>query len=202
MLQGKSYLNNILVNFNFHELGYTESGSVETDNRCLVCVLFNRHALAFFALVLWLVSSTFSASVFADSRYQVSASDFSLMNNDNESTLLQTPQYAWISEKLDFKPHSKASGDSLATGAEVWTRNRWGISGHFSKNDSDLFGLPKYSEFRGINFNRQLFRSKDKLDYLALGIGWQDIRIQDAVCLLYTSPSPRDKRQSRMPSSA
>ena len=25
---------------------------------------------------------------------------------------------------------------------------------------------------------------------------------QDNVCLLYTSPSPRDKRQSRMPSSA
>ena len=25
---------------------------------------------------------------------------------------------------------------------------------------------------------------------------------QDFICLLYTSPSPRDKRQSRMPSSA
>ena len=25
---------------------------------------------------------------------------------------------------------------------------------------------------------------------------------QDSTCLLYTSPSPRDKRQSRMPSSA
>ena len=25
---------------------------------------------------------------------------------------------------------------------------------------------------------------------------------QDEICLLYTSPSPRDKRQSRMPSSA
>ena len=25
---------------------------------------------------------------------------------------------------------------------------------------------------------------------------------QDKICLLYTSPSPRDKRQSRMPSSA
>ena len=25
---------------------------------------------------------------------------------------------------------------------------------------------------------------------------------EDATCLLYTSPSPRDKRQSRMPSSA
>ena len=26
--------------------------------------------------------------------------------------------------------------------------------------------------------------------------------IRDTICLLYTSPSPRDKRQSRMPSSA
>ena len=26
--------------------------------------------------------------------------------------------------------------------------------------------------------------------------------VQDTFCLLYTSPSPRDKRQSRMPSSA
>ena len=26
--------------------------------------------------------------------------------------------------------------------------------------------------------------------------------VSDAACLLYTSPSPRDKRQSRMPSSA
>ena len=27
-------------------------------------------------------------------------------------------------------------------------------------------------------------------------------RLMDTACLLYTSPSPRDKRQSRMPSSA
>ena len=35
-------------------------------------------------------------------------------------------------------------------------------------------------------------------------IRWQDYRINivDTPCLLYTSPSPRDKRQSRMPSSA
>ena len=35
--------------------------------------------------------------------------------------------------------------------------------------------------------------------------GWQNFTDADvllAVCLLYTSPSPRDKRQSRMPSSA
>ena len=29
-----------------------------------------------------------------------------------------------------------------------------------------------------------------------------DAREYDVICLLYTSPSPRDKRQSRMPSSA
>ena len=28
------------------------------------------------------------------------------------------------------------------------------------------------------------------------------LEIRDNICLLYTSPSPRDKRQSRMPSSA
>ena len=29
-----------------------------------------------------------------------------------------------------------------------------------------------------------------------------DVNVGDNICLLYTSPSPRDKRQSRMPSSA
>ena len=32
-------------------------------------------------------------------------------------------------------------------------------------------------------------------------IGWEK-QPQPMICLLYTSPSPRDKRQSRMPSSA
>ena len=38
----------------------------------------------------------------------------------------------------------------------------------------------------------------------ALGEGVTEVAIGDRVfaCLLYTSPSPRDKRQSRMPSSA
>ena len=31
---------------------------------------------------------------------------------------------------------------------------------------------------------------------------FERLGIQDVTCLLYTSPSPRDKRQSRMPSSA
>ena len=35
---------------------------------------------------------------------------------------------------------------------------------------------------------------------IALGLPFSDVSQQ--ICLLYTSPSPRDKRQSRMPSSA
>ena len=30
----------------------------------------------------------------------------------------------------------------------------------------------------------------------------ESLHLQEDICLLYTSPSPRDKRQSRMPSSA
>ena len=37
---------------------------------------------------------------------------------------------------------------------------------------------------------------------LGISLGWVTSTSEDNVCLLYTSPSPRDKRQSRMPSSA
>ena len=40
------------------------------------------------------------------------------------------------------------------------------------------------------------------LDDLAESIGDEPFEDESPHCLLYTSPSPRDKRQSRMPSSA
>ena len=46
------------------------------------------------------------------------------------------------------------------------------------------------------NFNMKLFI--EDID----GDGDADVLSADYTCLLYTSPSPRDKRQSRMPSSA
>ena len=45
----------------------------------------------------------------------------------------------------------------------------------------------------GCDIQNVLF---EPLDYGSAGI------IRSEICLLYTSPSPRDKRQSRMPSSA
>ena len=44
----------------------------------------------------------------------------------------------------------------------------------------------------------QVLKSRPFADKLARVLE----NIQSRVCLLYTSPSPRDKRQSRMPSSA
>ena len=54
------------------------------------------------------------------------------------------------------------------------------------------------------NYDRsQHLHGNSKFFNLA-GIGneWQHAVAQFGACLLYTSPSPRDKRQSRMPSSA
>ena len=39
-------------------------------------------------------------------------------------------------------------------------------------------------------------------DYLGKPVDLRELEARIKVCLLYTSPSPRDKRQSRMPSSA
>ena len=52
--------------------------------------------------------------------------------------------------------------------------------------------------------NRELpdFKAGDTLRVHAKIVEGDKERIQVFDCLLYTSPSPRDKRQSRMPSSA
>ena len=54
----------------------------------------------------------------------------------------------------------------------------------------------------GINHEGSLAVAKEMVD-AAHRAGCEIVKHQThIVCLLYTSPSPRDKRQSRMPSSA
>ena len=43
-------------------------------------------------------------------------------------------------------------------------------------------------------------KTKSKLEEKKQGVSLEEL--SSKICLLYTSPSPRDKRQSRMPSSA
>ena len=70
-----------------------------------------------------------------------------------------------------------------------------------SKTNQDL---PNFSPVRGNKL--QGYKSKDLIGIpwlLAFALrkdGWY-LR-QDIICLLYTSPSPRDREKSRMPSSA
>ena len=55
----------------------------------------------------------------------------------------------------------------------------------------------------GLSINGSTSYNTPFLDSLALnGINFTNALSQPLCCLLYTSPSPRDKRQSRMPSSA
>ena len=50
-----------------------------------------------------------------------------------------------------------------------------------------------------LEISRALSDSEEEFDWIA---GGTDLLPNYKCCLLYTSPSPRDKRQSRMPSSA
>ena len=62
--------------------------------------------------------------------------------------------------------------------------------------DSDMFGIPDPDSLIQLPWNKEV-------GWLASDL-WMNGKQVDASpsCLLYTSPSPRDKRQSRMPSSA
>ena len=72
-----------------------------------------------------------------------------------------------------------------------------------------LIGLPGYAELQcqsnfsflqGASHPEELAARAAELGYAALAI--TDECSLAGVCLLYTSPSPRDQRGSRMPSSA
>ena len=54
----------------------------------------------------------------------------------------------------------------------------------------------------GVIFRDDLFKDSAG-EYIKMNVYEQNLPIrQDEDCLLYTSPSPRDMRRSRMPSSA
>ena len=71
-----------------------------------------------------------------------------------------------------------------------------------------------YTNIQGMPYCSQSFNKVCQQDYKDKGFNFKlrvreeglwpaiAIGINDIACLLYTSPSPRDKRQSRMPSSA
>ena len=63
-----------------------------------------------------------------------------------------------------------------------------------NREDTWVSGLGAATIQQGV----QMLKAGLEIIYVS---GWQ-IASESNICLLYTSPSPRDKRQSRMPSSA
>ena len=45
-------------------------------------------------------------------------------------------------------------------------------------------------------------KAQDKDNSSKISVSAQPFKVEDDTCLLYTSPSPRDRQKSRMPSSA
>ena len=71
----------------------------------------------------------------------------------------------------------------------------------------ELQNLLKEKKYSEIIFNITTKTKEEERNaglFVLLGISRISLnkKNKDQVCLLYTSPSPRDKRQSRMPSSA
>ena len=86
----------------------------------------------------------------------------------------------------------------------IHNHSRWetgdqiGAAGHFLTPEKTLSALTKVKQGRIIDLSHTIemgapFMAPNQTP---------DIISSPATCLLYTSPSPRDKRQSRMPSSA
>ena len=68
---------------------------------------------------------------------------------------------------------------------------------------SFIFFLPCIVFSQSIStYNKDNFLEQLNKDFNALGIQLTEKEILANTCLLYTSPSPRDRTRSRMPSSA
>ena len=80
--------------------------------------------------------------------------------------------------------------DFIALGKRITAKVRTDVQGWIQDDSSPIAGHP------------QLFvKQSDAQMHLPVQVGdYTDF--YSSICLLYTSPSPRDKRQSRMPSSA
>ena len=71
----------------------------------------------------------------------------------------------------------------------------------YGSNKEDLFSLEQFfpKSYTVVSFNAPI--SLPFGGYSWFNIDYSDI-LENNFCLLYTSPSPRDMRRSRMPSSA
>ena len=91
------------------------------------------------------------------------------------------------------KPEQKVN---LKSHYELSEKTKLNLDAYWISSQYD-FGNNKIQAYDVFNLTLQHTRKSFTLKF-----GIQNLFDRDYDCLLYTSPSPRDKRQSRMPSSA
>ena len=75
------------------------------------------------------------------------------------------------------------------------------VSGYYTTTDGKMLSMPYNSSTPVLWVNKDLMKKAGLDPEMDLST-WKRVGNALDACLLYTSPSPRDKRQSRMPSSA
>lgn len=86
-----------------------------------------------------------------------------------------------LSDKLQFKPGAKLNQDNYSAKAEIWTNNNWGLIGSIEVNGLEIIDSPKNSETKSIDLKRKLINSEKSNSFLALGLGWQDINLDEDI---------------------
>ena len=101
----------------------------------------------------------------------------------------------------------KKKREVTAVAIDYVSHDSWVVGGHLlseQKKNSFYFDIKITDETNTKDEKAQYIREAFAGFERILGNLHEEsyIYVQDVRCLLYTSPSPRDKRQSRMPSSA
>ena len=94
--------------------------------------------------------------------------------------------YQYLAKAVSVEAYPN-SADEYCVAASILNRV---LSDKFPNTISDVVFAP--GQYQGLDFSPYIVPSTRLVEKLSSPNG----------CLLYTSPSPRDKRQSRMPSSA
>ena len=147
-------------------------------------------ALVAFGLIVWNIQAVWASPATAVRKRDTFrlVSEYQAVNSQVE----QTPQVMTdLLRDLDY---------------DVWVDDVF----DFAKDETSLLSL--LDEILGRLESVGLFVAAHKCNFFARELVWCEKVYSDSVvshetariqgCLLYTSPSPRDKRQSRMPSSA
>ena len=139
-----------------------------------------------------LIPSLFFGFTIAVSAWMILSVIFAKRTNRGLNNRFELDRRETLRETDFVYRHFEPAIDEIAAYIEAGDRFDYKVFGEFLSASGEAAPW-KPQEFLGAKFIESLF---------ACVAGYVFARIMYYSCLLYTSPSPRDKRQSRMPSSA